>query len=1632
MFKSKKVWGALVVLVFILGLTAVSTHYYNLPDNLSQHETIVLGQTQFVPGSQAAIRVAVRDSSDAAPLENADVEVILQSPGGDEIVVFDGKTDDLGSADVTFAVPDEESANYTLVVNTDSKLGDDTVEQSVTIARDYRVLLSTDKPLYQPGQQIRLRALALSTFDLTPAAAMEMEIIIADGKGNTIFRETQTTSAFGVAFTDFQLADQVNSGAYKISAILNGTSSEKTVTVERYVLPKFEVNLAMEQPFYEPGAEVNATLDAAYFFGETVNNADITIEGFTFDFERQDVFELQGTTDENGRFSFNFTLPDYIVGSDLDGGMGSFYLQAHVTDQTNHTQSEGLTFPVTASSLIVEAIPEGGQIRAGVENILYVLTSYPDGRPAPASLEISINYDQETITAETGEYGLAEIPFTPDNAYQEITITAVDPQGNRAEQFFYFEGNYEAESVLIRPDRPAYQIGETMELTILTSAQSGTAYLDIIREGQMVSTRAVKVENGAAQVAVDITPDLFGTLELHAYKILRSGAIVRDTRIVLVDNADDLAMEFTTDEEVYRPGETAVLNINVNGSDGAGAESAIGLAIVDEAVFALAEQDAGFAKLYFMLEQELLQPKYELHGFSVPDLIEERVDDPALRQAQDGAAQAALAEASMTAVNHTLNVNSHDANMQVARERQSDYFTNLSKFLFYALLLIPLVAGGITAVYTWRSGGFFKKLGAAIALGIVAFIFLAGIAFIINEWFWRDGDMILSVLGLSIPISFVALAVIAWRNKDSALGWILGLSLLFFPIVFGMVLASDMGSFYPSETVGLVAMGAFLILPLAYLLRSVGFMFDGRWKTAVITLLVAIGAFALPITGLSAQAGMGFSTALNSAGDGMDFDDGMVFEEVAMEMEAPMAADAMGGSVESKSASGGEPPRLRQYFPETMLWLPDGETDAVGNLTIDVPIADSITTWRMTALASTQDGRLGSGTGALRVFQEFFVDLDLPLALTVGDEVSIPVGVFNYLPNAQDVELTLQEESWFTLQDDAQKTIRVEPNEITVVYFRIKAQEFGTKPFQITAIGDTMSDAILKQVRVYPDGKEIFFTESDRLSADEPINTAIPIPTEAIAGTQNLTVKIYPGLASQVVEGLDSLFQMPYGCFEQTSSTTYPNILALNYMQTTGQISPEVQFKAEEYINLGYQRLTTFEIDGQPGAFSLFGNPPADPMLTAYGLQEFFDMSQVYNVDPALIERMGYWLLSIQASDGSWSSSDGFRESTLTQQIKPVPVTAYVIWGLSDAGFADESGTQNGVTYLREKVSATTDPYELALVANALVAYDQAMGEGLHGTTTNALNKLAEFATVEDGNATWDTQSETVMGSYGDVGNIETTALATLAYLRSEYRMDLAQAGLNSLIANKDNFGNWYTTQTTVLSLKSFITAAEKAAGNLDATVTITLNGGQTRTVDVDQSNFDVVQMVTFSDVGLRDNVVDIQVEGEGNLMYQVTGGYYLPYDVLDAYPELVEQNELVDIAVSYDRTELAMNDTVQVDVSVKMNADGRTADMAIVDLGVPPGFTVNREDLNALVVRSSDVPEDYIGTTVENYELTGRQVIIYLDNLNANELFNFSYRMTAKYPLRAQTPASSAYDYYNPGVNGEERPLTLTVVNNE
>ena len=159
-----KIWinlSLVILLVVVIGGAAAAMFYFmDLPNRISQHETIVLGQNRFVPGSQAALRVVTRNTKDSSPIENAEIRVSLRpNSGGDALLLFEGYTDDQGGAEVVFDLPVDVEPDQTLIVHTASILGADTIERPVTLTRDFKVLLTTDKPIYQPGQQIHIRHL---------------------------------------------------------------------------------------------------------------------------------------------------------------------------------------------------------------------------------------------------------------------------------------------------------------------------------------------------------------------------------------------------------------------------------------------------------------------------------------------------------------------------------------------------------------------------------------------------------------------------------------------------------------------------------------------------------------------------------------------------------------------------------------------------------------------------------------------------------------------------------------------------------------------------------------------------------------------------------------------------------------------------------------------------------------------------------------------------------------------------------------------------------------------------------------------------------------------------------------------------------------------------------------------------------------------------------------------------------------------------------------------------------------------------------------------------------------------------------------------------------------------------------
>ena len=144
-------------------------------------------------------------------------------------------------------------------------------------------------------------------------------------------------------------------------------------------------------------------------------------------------------------------------------------------------------------------------------------------------------------------------------------------------------------------------------MRVFSTKKRGTAYVDIVKEGQTVLTRDLDIENGQTELALTATPEMAGTVDFNAYLFGRDALPVADHRLVFVQPADELKIEAVADAPVYKPGADARIRFRVTNSRGEGVSAALGLQVVDEAVFALAEKQPGFAKVFFYLEQEVLK-----------------------------------------------------------------------------------------------------------------------------------------------------------------------------------------------------------------------------------------------------------------------------------------------------------------------------------------------------------------------------------------------------------------------------------------------------------------------------------------------------------------------------------------------------------------------------------------------------------------------------------------------------------------------------------------------------------------------------------------------------------------------------------------------------------------------------------------------------------------------------------------------------------------------------------------------------------------------------------------------------------------------------------------------------------------
>ena len=700
--------------------------------------------------------------------------------------------------------------------------------------------------------------------------------------------------------------------------------------------------------------------------------------------------------------------------------------------------------------------------------------------------------------------------------------------------------------------------------------------------------------------------------------------------------------------------------------------------------------------------------------------------------------------------------------------------------------------------------------------------------------------------------------------------------------------------------------------------------------------------------------------------------------------------------------------RVRQFFPETWIWQ-DVYTGADGTAVVPVQAPDSITTWMLRAVGMSKEHGLGIGESQLRVFQPFFVTVDLPFSAIRGEELPVKVALFNYLDTQQEIFVEIEDAEWFDLLDEPLKSITIDANDIGGAEFMIRPMGLGSNPIKITARSTEAADALVKNLLVEPEGVEIEIVGNHMISDGHHNDFHTDLPFDAIEGSGRAYVALTGSLLTQTIEGLDQLLKMPFGCGEQNMILFAPNVYIARYLKETGQLKPEIMAKAEHLMTVGYQRELTYR--RHDGSFSAFSerDDEGSLWLTAFVLKTFAEADELMYIDPSVLDAAGAWIERHQLSDGSFENVGFLHHQELLGGLQGRDaLTAYVTTALLEA--SNNRSAARAVPYLESRLDEIDDPYTMAITAYVLELAES-------GLKDQAQEKLMTMAQVDDNGALYWGGAGLPIEPYPEDhrparhGNqsaaIETTGYALLALL---HHGDLVSASRAAkwLVGQRNALGGFGSTQDTVGSLHGLTNLSTKVRMIVDMTVVLE-SGAWRKEVSITPANADVLQIVQ---VPLGEGI-GVTAEGRGDAVLQSVLRYNVP-------ERRTEIQDVFDITVDYGTDHVEVDDLITVSASVRFAPPvSIEAGMVVLEVAVPTGFEPVRATVDELLEDSANL---------KRFEIAGRKVILYIEGLMPGERLSFEFEARAKYPVRAKEVVSQVYSYYRPEHRGETLGGAMTV----
>jgi len=679
----------------------------------------------------------------------------------------------------------------------------------------------------------------------------------------------------------------------------------------------------------------------------------------------------------------------------------------------------------------------------------------------------------------------------------------------------------------------------------------------------------------------------------------------------------------------------------------------------------------------------------------------------------------------------------------------------------------------------------------------------------------------------------------------------------------------------------------------------------------------------------------------------------------------------------------GERDGPRDDFRDTLFWEPDLSTGEDGEATVSLHLSDAVTSFRVFT-EGIGGGMPGRDETVVESSLPFSIRAKLPLEVSEGDEPVVPVTLSNEREEARNVVLNADFGRHLARTGGAEAGTRIEVpgGERVTRYFELEVTgTSGTSKVRLAATADGLSDAVEREISVAPRGFPRRISHSGRLEEEEVSHTVDL--SAARAGTVEAKVEVYPGPVASMTDGLTGLVREPTGCFEQASSSNYPNVMLLRYLRESSAAAPGVVSEAKSKLDKGYRKLVGYETDER--GFEWFGESPPHESLTAYGLLQFTQMRDVWDaVDQELIDRTAEWLLSRRDGDGGYERSDEALDNF--GRASQAVANAYITYSLTEAGRGEELETE--VEAQVEHVREAKDAYVLALATNTMI------NAGRGELASSGIDRLLEMQNDE---GAWVEADHSITKSRGTNLHVETTALATIALLEHGGERSAVRRAVEWLSGQRSGSGTWGATQATILTLEALTRYSRKrTAESGPGSVRVLVDGEVVaeRAYGADRADPVHVDLTGALDRG-EQQIRLMRTEGEGSVPYTVSARYRTDEPATHPKAPVELEKTLAD-------DELEMGDTVRLTATVENRTDEGLG-MTMARIGLPGGLTTQKWQLKEL---QEDGP-------IAFYETRSREVILYFRQMKPGATETVPLELKTTVPGSYTAQASRSYPYY-------------------